>query len=199
MELLTQLLAVFVSAILMENVVFSRALGLSRTVLLTNRANTLVVFNISILYMCVASSLLGFGANYLLVRFVELPPAFVREGILLAMVVLSYGLFHLLLSKKLPQYLALYQGIISFAAFNCAVYGSLMITINSGMGLAATLVRGLGTGCGLIAATWLIYFGHKRIELCDLPRTFRGLPITLLYIGIISLALYGLVGHSLPT
>ena len=29
------------------------------------------------------------------------------------------------------------------------------------------------------------------------PRAFRGLPILLIYIGILSLALYGLLGHPL--
>ena len=141
MDLLVELLTVFISALLLENVVFSRALGLSRTVLLAKRAQTLLVFNVSILFMCLASSLLGFGANWLLSLWREQAPVFVREAVLLLMVIASYALLYLLLRKKLPQYLAIYQGIISFAAFNCAVYGSLMISITSNLGLASTLIR----------------------------------------------------------
>ena len=35
------------------------------------------------------------------------------------------------------------------------------------------------------------------MEEADIPATFRGLPINLLYIGILALAIYGLTGHRL--
>ena len=37
--------------------------------------------------------------------------------------------------------------------------------------------------------------GEKRLESEKIPAMFRGLPITLLYIGILALAIYGFTGH----
>ena len=56
-----------------------------------------------------------------------------------------------------------------------------------------------GSGAGYTLALLLISEGRKRIALSDVPRAFRGLPVALIYIGILSLAIYGLIGHQLPT
>ena len=37
---------------------------------------------------------------------------------------------------------------------------------------------------------------RKRVEACDPPAPFKGLPITLIYIGVLALAIYGFTGHS---
>ena len=52
---------------------------------------------------------------------------------------------------------------------------------------------------GNLLAMVLVREGELRLEMCNVPRAFRGLPVTLIYIGLISLAFYGLVGHQLPT
>ena len=35
------------------------------------------------------------------------------------------------------------------------------------------------------------------MSICNIPKAFRGLPAELVYVGLISLSLYGLVGHQL--
>jgi electron transport complex protein RnfA len=45
----------------------------------------------------------------------------------------------------------------------------------------------------------LIGAGMERIALCRVPKAFRGLPVLLIYLGLLSLAFYGLIGHQLPT
>ena len=37
-----------------------------------------------------------------------------------------------------------------------------------------------------------------RLAICNVPRAFQGLPIRLMYIGLLALATYGLIGHQLP-
>ena len=39
---------------------------------------------------------------------------------------------------------------------------------------------------------------RQKISLTRIPKVFRGLPITFIYLGIISLALFGLLGNQLP-
>ena len=75
----------------------------------------------------------------------------------------------------------------------------MILAANLQNSLSSTLGYGIGTGIGYMLALLLIYFGRRRLELIALPRAFKGLPILLLYIGLISLAVYGMIGHQLPT
>jgi electron transport complex protein RnfA len=91
------------------------------------------------------------------------------------------------------------RNITVLASFNCAVLGSILIAFGGNYGFIKTAGFALGSGTGFTLALLLIYEGKRRIMLSDIPRSFRGLPVMLLYIGIFSLAVYGLIGHQLPT
>ena len=77
--------------------------------------------------------------------------------------------------------------------------GTILIAFSGGYGFVKTVGFAFGSGIGYTAAPLLVREGRRRIALSDVPRAFRGLPIMLLYIGILSLAIYGLIGHQLPT
>ena len=48
-------------------------------------------------------------------------------------------------------------------------------------------------------AAIMVGYGISRLEYCHVPKVFKGVPIALIYLGLLSLAFYGLVGHQLPT
>jgi Na+-transporting NADH:ubiquinone oxidoreductase subunit E/electron transport complex protein RnfA len=49
---------------------------------------------------------------------------------------------------------------------------------------------------GYILAVMLVTEAQHRLRSRTIPRAFRGLPITLIYIGVLALAIYGFTGHS---
>ena len=199
MDLIKEILSVFLSAALLENMVFGRALGVSRTTLMQEKRADIIAFSLSVLFMCTVSSVLGYGIRWLLGwPQIELS-LFAKQAILFVAVIISYCLLYLLISKKLQNLAAMFGNVVSYAAFNGAVYGSLLISSTKELGLWQSLVHGFGAGFGMILASGLILIGHRRLDLRNIPRAFRGMPIMLMYIGILALALYGLVGHNLPT
>ena len=134
----------------------------------------------------------------LFIQQITLQP-FTKQAILFVAVVVSYVLLYLLVRKKMHNLLSMFGNVISYAAFNGAVYGSLLVSATKELGLWQSLVHGIGAGCGMVLASVLILIGHRRMDIRDIPRAFRGIPVMLLYVGILALALYGLIGHNLPT
>ena len=59
------------------------------------------------------------------------------------------------------------------------------------------LVFGLGSGLGYLLAVRLHIVFADRLKYTRLPFFLRGLPIRLIGAGMISMALFGLLGHSL--
>ncbi len=199
MELLMEILSVFLSAALLENMVFSRALGVSRTTLVQEKKAAVIGFSISVLFMCTVSSVMGWGIRWLLGWPQVTLTLFAKQAALFLAVVASYALLYLLVHSKMKNLISMFGNVMSYAAFNGAVYGSLLISSTKELGLWQSLVHGFGAGCGMVLASTLILIGHRRLDVRNLPRAFRGIPIMLLYIGMLALALYGLVGHNLPT
>lgn len=53
-----------------------------------------------------------------------------------------------------------------------------------------------GSGLGYLLAVMLVTEAGNRLRSKAIPEAFRGLPITLIYIGVLALAIYGFTGHS---
>ena len=62
--------------------------------------------------------------------------------------------------------------------------------------LGESLGFGLGSGLGYVLAVLLVTEARHRLRSKAIPKAFRGLPITLVYIGVLALAIYGFTGHS---
>ena len=55
----------------------------------------------------------------------------------------------------------------------------------------------LGSGAGYTLATLIVAEGQRKLKNRSVPASFQGLPVTLLYIGILSLCIYGFTGYQL--
>ena len=82
-------------------------------------------------------------------------------------------------------------------AFGFLPMGVLLVAGFGNGGLVTSLVGAAGSGAGYLLAMLLCWTIRERLDFCDIPKAFRGAPILFIYLGLISLALFGLVGHQL--
>ena len=82
------------------------------------------------------------------------------------------------------------------AALNSGVLGTVLVERTQTFTLGQSLGFGLGSGIGYVLAVLLVTEARHRLRSKAIPKAFRGLPITLVYIGVLALAIYGFTGHS---
>jgi len=193
-------LASAVTAMAVENPVFARALGMSRESLFIGQARSGILLGGMLTWMALFSSLFVAFTNYLLFgapwSALMLRPVFYLAGVALAYAVTVKVL---LVKLKFGEYNGKLIEIAPLATFNTALFGAFFISASQGFGAAQTIGYALGSGVGYTAAVMVLYYARKRLSLSPVPRSFRGLPVLLVYMGLISLALYGLIGRILPT
>ncbi len=86
--------------------------------------------------------------------------------------------------------------IVPLAALNSGVLGTVLVERTQTFTLGQSLGFGLGSGLGYVLAVLLVTEARHRLRSRAIPKAFRGLPITLVYIGVLALAIYGITGHS---
>ncbi|WP_312644077.1 Rnf-Nqr domain containing protein [Hydrogenoanaerobacterium sp.] len=196
MRFFAEFFTLAMTAIFLENVVFSRALGASRMLNILKQGKNLLGFGALLTVMTTLASAATYFINGLLketeLKFYYRPFFFV-----LAITIIYIGIY-LGMKQFLPALHTKLGATLTFATFNCALLGSVFLSADQNFNLAKTLGFGFGSGLGFTIATLLVYEGKRRLTLSEVPKSFRGFPITLMYLGMVALAMYGLVGHQLP-
>ncbi len=115
-----------------------------------------------------------------------------RPFMMVAIATVLYLIVAILLYKRVPSVYRRVSRLLPLAAFNNLVIGiALIINHQFALGLAGAIGLSLGASLGFIVLTALTAEGMERIDNPDMPPSFRGLPATLLYLGILALALLG--------
>lgn len=184
-------------AIFAQNAVFTRALGVSRMVQLVGDDRTSsALFG---MMLCITQVLVA-PAAFLAGRWFIAPldnRAQLRPLVYIASIAVVCLAEHLVLwlLRGLPRRSQLLR-IVPLAALNSGVLGTVLVERTQTFTLGQSLGFGLGSGIGYVLAVLLVTEARHRLRSKAIPKAFRGLPITLVYIGVLALAIYGFTGHS---
>ena len=185
--LFSRFLAAALLGIFIENAVFERALGISIVLYSARKTENMKGIFVSVLYVTTLSSMFtcltdryfsGWQYYNILIPFIYL---FIISAVYLMTLVAVWRFFPNIF-RKVKKY-------VHLAVFNCAVLGALFIQNQIGGTFASYVGYGVGTGVGFLLASYLLGAASERLNSKTVPAAFRGMPITLIYIGVISLAL----------
>ncbi|MDO5601691.1 MAG: Rnf-Nqr domain containing protein [Oscillospiraceae bacterium] len=189
------------AAIFAQNAVFSRSLGVSRLLkLVDDPAMDTLLFSGLLCIVQVLSSMIGYGLNQLFLPWTLGDGRwYLRPVLLVAATVITFFIvmFAVATIFKKRKSLTRVAAALPAATFNCCVLGTLLLMANKNYTLLQTLGFALGTAVGYMLAALLVAESQRTLHSRNLPQSFRGLPATLVYLGILALALYGFTGQML--
>ncbi len=198
-------LTVTVGAVLVNNIVLSRILGICpflgvskkiRTALGMGGAVIFVMGIASLVTSCLYRWLLSVKLNFQIgswsVRDLDL--SFTRIIVFIVVIAALVQMVEILLQKFSP---ALYGALgiyLPLITTNCAVLGAAQLNAESGRGILLSTVYGICSGVGFALALILFASLRERLELSRIPKAFQGTSIALITAGILALAFMGFSG-----
>lgn len=184
-------------AIFLENTIFSRAIGSSTALFAVRKKFNIFLFGLIMTVIITIASIAAYFVSPLLngLSF----KYYITPAVYVVIIGIVYVLALIFTSRYFEKHKAEILQIIHVSAFNCAVLGALLLASNiNNLSLGGYLGFSIGTGVGFTIATFFVDVAYEKLSSENVPAAFRGFPITLIYIGIVSLAIYGLIGHELP-
>ena len=199
-ETVRDLLITAMAAAISENLVFVRAFSLGEldyeeyTIRRGLRDSRIVTL------MCLLAAVSGWAGRQVIDRWFPLPPH-LRPSVFLAIFATLFlcimGGVLLARKKRGKETSKKRYKFHTAIAFGFLPMGVLLVAGFGNGGLVTSLVGAAGSGAGYLLAMLLCWTIRERLDFCDIPKAFRGAPILFIYLGLISLALFGLVGHQL--
>lgn len=202
-QVLNSILTFFAYSVLAigaQNVIFTRGLGLSSGLRMINdpRKDTLYFCGALTFFQIINSMLVYFISPVINRSFLSEYSRFITPVLIVVCCALSYMIvvFGLSMTIKKSTFRKIIHSLTG-ASINSAIVGTIILTLSSGFDLIETIGFAFGSSIGYFLAMLLISEGERKLRHDLIPENFRGLPVTLIYISVLALAVYGLTGHSM--
>jgi electron transport complex protein RnfA len=183
---------IFISAILVNNIVLAKFLGICPFLGVSNRVGTAAGMSAAVTFVMVLATIVTF----LLQKYVLDPfhIGFMQTIVFILVIAALVQMVETILKKISPS---LYQALGIFLPLittNCAVLGIAILTIQNDynliQGIVFTAANALGFGLAIIIFAGL----RERLELQGVPKGMNGFPISLVMAGILAMAFMGFSG-----
>jgi electron transport complex protein RnfA len=184
-----ELMLLFISAVLVNNFVLNRFLGICPFLGVSRRISTALGMSFAVVFVITMASIVTWLVFELVLKPFKLEYLTIIAFILVIAALVQ--LVELVLQKVSPplyKALGIYLPLITT---NCAVLGVAVLNVQKGFGLLETSVFGFAAAVGFGVAILLFAGLRERMELANIPRPFQGTAIALITSGLLSLAFMG--------
>ncbi len=189
--------AIFLSAILTENYVLNKFLGICPFLGVSKKLNTAMGMSIAVTLVMVIAT----AVTWPLYMYVLVPNdlGYLQTIVFILVIAAIVQFLEIAIKKYMPPLynsLGIYLPLITT---NCAVLGVTMLVLDKGaadptFGFSQSLVNAFGSGIGFLVAMVLFAGVRERLEKCDIPHFLKGMPITLIAASIVSVSFLGFSG-----
>lgn len=184
--------ALFLSAVLANNFVLTRFLGLCIFFGVSKNFEASAGMGIAVTAVMTIASFLGWLVYHLLLLPLHLE--FFTTICFVLIVASTVQLLDVITRKYLPTLHALWGIYLMLIATNCIVLSVPLINVENGYSLAMSLVHSVGSGVGFALALLLMASIREKLQYSEVPKSLQGLGIAFIVAGLLSLAFMGFSG-----
>lgn len=192
MELAKSMMIILLTGILTDNFVLSKFLGICPFLGVSKTTSGSLGMGCAVTAVMVISTAVTWPLYYLFL--VPMGLTYLNTILFILIIAMLVQLLEMLLKKFIP---ALYKSLgvyLPLITTNCAVLGVTLLNLDNGYNFLESIICALSGGVGFMIAM-LIFSGVRgRLETCNVPKAFRGVPITLVAASITSLSFVGFGG-----
>ena len=186
-------LLLIISAILVNNFVLSRFLGICPFLGVSKKISTALGMSGAVIFVIAIASAVTWCLQKYLLEPLGLE-RFLQTLSFILVIAALVQLIDIVMKRFAPPLHAALGIFLPLITTNCAVLGVAVLNMKEGYGFIKSVLFGTSAAVGFAFAL-LIFTGlREKIERADPPRCFRGVAISLVTAGLLSLAFMGFSG-----
>ncbi len=185
-------IAIIIFAVFVNNVILSQFLGICPFLGVSKKVSTATGMGAAVVFVMTLSTIVTF----LLHKFVLVPLGieFLQTILFILVIAALVQMVEIILKKISPS---LYQALGVFLPLittNCAVLGISILVIQKEYNLLEGVTYTIGISLGFTLAMVIFAGLREHLELVEVPKGVRGIPIALITAGILAMAFMGFAG-----
>ena len=183
---------IIIFAVFVNNVILSQFLGICPFLGVSTKVSTAAGMGAAVVFVMALTTIVTF----LLQEFILVPLEieFLQTIVFILVIAALVQMVEIILKKISPS---LYQALGVFLPLittNCAVLGISILVIQKGYNLLEGITYSIGISLGFTLAMVIFAGLREHLELVEVPKGVKGIPIALITAGILAMAFMGFAG-----
>jgi len=185
-------LAIIFTAVLANNIVFAQFLGICPFIGVSKDISSAFGMGLAVAFVMGLATC----ATWLLQQYVLLPCdlVYIQTIVFILVIAILVQMLEIVLKKTSPSLYAALGVYLPLITTNCAVLGVAIIVAQKNYSFLHSLIYSLATAGGFALALILFASIRTQLDLANVPKAMRGVPIALVVAGILAMAFMGFAG-----
>jgi len=202
-----ELLSLFVKAVFVENMALAFFLGMCSFLAVSKKVETAMGLGLAVVFvLAVTTPLNNIIYTYFLkegamvwvhASFADIDLSFLNFLTFIATIAATVQVVEMTLDRYMPGLYNALGVFLPLIAVNCAILGAALFMVERDYGLAESTVFGLGSGVGFMLAIVALAAIREKMRYSNVPPALRGLGITFIVTGLMSIAFMAFAGIQL--
>ena len=195
-----ELLAIVMAAILVNNYVLSQFLGICPFLGVSKKLDQAAGMSVAVIFVMLLATAVTYPLQYFVLNNLGL--GYLQTIVFILVIAALVQLVEIILKKYIPALHASLGVYLPLITTNCAVLGVCISNVDNyltatggfGGGFVQAMFNSLGSGLGFLLAMVLFAGVRSKVDKCNCPESFKGMPITLISAAIVSVSFMGFAG-----
>ena len=185
-------LGIILTAIFVNNIVFAQFLGICPFIGVSKDLSSALGMGAAVTFvMAVATAVTWVLQHTILIPF---GLQYIQTIAFILVIAILVQMLEIVMKKVSPTLYAALGVFLPLITTNCAVLGVAIIVAQKDFGFVHSLVYAIATAIGFALALVIMAGIRTQLELADVPRSMKGVPIALVTAGILAMAFMGFAG-----
>lgn len=201
------LINIGIRSIFIDNMIFAYFLGMCSFLAVSKKVKTAFGLGVAVIFVLGITTPINWLIQYKLLTpgslaflgedFASVDLGFLQFIVFIAVIAAMVQLTEMAVERFSP---ALYGALgicLPLIAVNCAILGGALFMVNRSYTLPEATVYGIGSGIGWLLAIVALAGVREKMSYSNVPAPLRGLGITFILVGLMSLGFLSFLGFAL--
>lgn len=189
MELFRNLMYILVTSVLVENVVLAKFFGCCPFLGVSKKLDSAVGMSSAVIFVM----LMATAVTWPIYTYLLAPNGldYLQTIVFILVIAALVQMVEFILKKYMKSLYKALGVYLPLITTNCAVLGCTLLNLENHYNFLESLVNALGSGLGFMLAMVLFAGVRSKMESVEFPKSFQGIPITLVAASIVSMSFMG--------
>ncbi|MBR8702759.1 electron transport complex subunit RsxA [Porphyromonas levii] len=182
----------FISALLVNNVVFTQFLGICPFLGVSKKVDTAIGMGAAVTFVVTIATLITYAIQKLVLD--PLSIGFMQNIAFILVIASVVQMMEMVIKKISPSLFQALGVFLPLITTNCMVLGVAISVIQKDFNLGQSIIYAVGTAAGYTLAIVIFAMIREQLAKTKVPAALSGIPIALITAGILAMAFMGFSG-----